>query len=280
MLYADFNVFNELQVNGRDLGDPNDNNTANTDYTADDDNGGNDGDNTPDNPADAPDDYTVPDQGEDQTPAEADNNPPDQGTEADPNAGDEGGNTDEGGGDATDYTQGGDDTGDAGGGDEGGGDTGGGSDEGGDAGGAEGGDEGGDAGDEGGDDTGDDTGGDDGDNMSDDDIKQLEDDLFSKFNDQQIAIMTKDLKKSYLKMYDVLDTLIERINDTPKEDAYIKIIAFVTDRLADLRDMLDDYMVDTFNTKSFIENQINYKRFCIVLRQINSIVASIYPEFK
>ena len=273
MLYADYDkVLNELQVNGRDLGDPNDNDTANTDYTAGDDNNENDQN---DNPADSPDDYTVPDQGEDQTPEEADNNTPDEGTEADAGAD---GNQDDGGGgeDTTDYTDSETNTGDEGGGDEGnaGGNVGGGDTGGGDPGG---GDDAGDAGDEGGDNTDTDDGGGD---MSDDEIKQLEDDLFSKFNDQQIAIMTRSLKQRYLKIYDVLDTLIERVNDTPKEDAYISIISYVTNQMADMRDMIDDYLTYTFGTKSYIENQINYKRFCVVLRQINSIISQIYPDYK
>ena len=272
MLYADYDkVLNELQVNGRDLGDPNDNDTANTDYTAGDDNNENDQN---DNPADSPDDYTVPDQGEDQTPEEADNNTPDEGTEAD--AGADGNQDDGGGGDTTDYTDSDTNTGDEGGGDEGdaGGNVGGGDTGGGDPGG---GDDAGDAGDEGGDNTDTDDGGGD---MSDDEIKQLEDDLFSKFNDQQIAIMTRSLKQRYLKIYDVLDTLIERVNDTPKEDAYISIISYVTNQMADMRDMIDDYLTYTFGTKSYIENQINYKRFCVVLQQINSIISQIYPYYK
>ena len=47
-----------------------------------------------------------------------------------------------------------------------------------------------------------------------------------------------------------------------------------------MRDMIDDYLTYTFGTKSYIENQINYKRFCVVLQQINSIISQIYPDYK
>ena len=247
-IFFNDNIFHELQVNGQELGDSTDNDVA-TDYTAsdNDDQGTNQ---AGDNPADAPDDYTVPDQGEDQTPEEGDQNPPDQGTEADPNADNPDVGRDqppaEAGDETIDYT------------DDGGGDAG---------------------GDRSGDDQEDSNYTDQG-IPNDDQIKQLEDELFSKFSDTQIAIMTSTLKKNFLKMYDMLDTVIERINDTPKETAYISIIEFVTNKLSDIRDMLDDYLTDSFNTKSYIENEINYKRFCITLKQINAIIAEIYPEKK
>lgn len=241
IFYRDSNIFNELQVNGQEIGDSNDNAVNNTDYTADQ---GNDTE-ANDNPADAPEDYTVPDQGEDQTPEEADNNIPDQGTEADPNdQGDAG----------TDYTQ---ENLDADG-DEGDGNP-----------------EGEDPNAE--DQNGDDYSGDSAD-TSDDEIKQMEDELFSNFNDAQIAIMTTNLKTKYVELFDLLDTSIEKINDTPKEDHMIRGIAYVSNKLAEVRDMLSDYLDTTFYTKSFIENKINYKRFCITINQINTMIAEIYPD--
>ena len=252
IFYRDSRIFNELQVNGQEVGDSDDNAVNNTDYTQDSDNA-----EANDNPADAPEDYTVPDQGEDQTPEEADNNTPDQGTEADPNdQGDAG----------TDYTQ---DNPDAGGDPNAGGDPGAGGDPN-----AEGGDPNVEAeGDVGGEEYSDDSA-----DKSDDEIKQMEDELFSNFNDAQIAIMTTNLKTKFVELYDMLDAVIEKINDTPKEDHMIRAIAYISNKLAEVRDMLSDYLDTTFYTKSFIENKINYKRFCITINQINSMIAEIYPD--
>lgn len=248
IFYRDNRIFNELQVNGQEVGDSDDNAVNNTDYTQD----SNDAE-ANDNPADAPEDYTVPDQGEEQTPEEADNNTPDQGTEADPNnRGDAG----------TDYTQ---DNPDAEGGGEGDPEAGGDPN-------AEGGDPNAE-GDTGGEDYSDDSA-----DKSDDEIKQMEDELFSNFNDAQIAIMTTNLKTKFVELYDMLDSVIEKINDTPKEDHMIRAIAYISNKLAEIRDMLSDYLDTTFYTKSFIENKINYKRFCITINQINSMIAEIYPD--
>jgi len=243
IFFNNLDVYNELQVNGQEVGDSTDNDVGATDYTAD---AGDDAA-ASDNPADAPEDYTVPDEGEDQTPEEADQNSPEDGTEGNPEGGDDT--------PTEDYT-----------------------DDGGATEGGEASPEGGE-GEEGGDDYADDDYGDDS-SQSEDEIKALEDELFSKFNDQQISIMTTDLKKQYAKLYDMLENVIERINQAPKEDNYIKAIEYVSNNLSDVKDMLNDYLVYTFSTKSFIENQINYKRFCITVKQINAMIERIYSNKK
>lgn len=263
-------IFNEAAPDPDQDQTSEDNST--TDYTQEQD------DDTADNPADAPEDYTVPDEGEDQTASEADQNPPEEGTEgggdpvADESYGDEGG-------------------GDAGGGDMGGGDAGGGGDMGGgDAGGGDSGEgtedytdggEGGEGDPEGGE-GGDDYGGDDGydsPEKSDDEIKQLEDEIFSKFTSDQITIMNKDLKSNFNKLFVNLDDLVDRINDVPKVMDYIDTIEFVSNKLSELRDMLSDYLYNTYDTKSYTENSIAYKRFVILANQIADLIGKI-PTIK
>ena len=240
-LFDSIGFLNELQFNGQQLGDSSDNAVNNTDYTASDDS------NIPqDNPTDAPESYTVPDQGEDQTPEEADQqNPQDQVTQQEDNQynsqeNDQPQDQGDQSSDGEDYTDEDNNYQD--------------------------------------DDSNDDNEYNDVGVPNDDEIKKLEDELFSKFNDSQIQIMSSSLKKNYLKMYDMLDNIIERINSSSKEDAYIKLIEFVTNKMNELREMIDDYLVNTFNTKSYIENEINYRRFLIVLEQINKIISEIYPN--
>ena len=241
------NLFTEIEAT-RPENNP-DNATNNTDYTEDDQQEENRND---DNPADAPEDYTVPDEGEDQTPEEGDNNPPEEGTQAT-------------GGDPVD-----DEQYDTGSGDEGGGNEGG----------------GGDAGEEGqeeGEDYTNDSGGDDdyGDESepSDDEVKRLEDEIFSNYNADQLAIMNTDLKKNFNRLFVMLDDLVDHINDIPKVAEHIELIEFVSNKLAELRDMVSDYLYKTYKTKSYTENRIAYNKFLLTVKQINAIISKI-PSIK
>lgn len=255
-------IFNELEA--VQPGKQEDNDTSTTDYTQDNDDDQNNqqqdnndaGQN--DNPQDSPEDYTISNdnEGEDQTPEEGDQNPPEEGTEA--NGGEDQGANDNGG---TDYTQ------------DSGGDTGGGGD-------PSGGDEGGDPSGSG--NTGDDMGGDDysgmndgGEEKSDDDIKALEDEIFSNYSDQQRQIMSKELKGSMNKLVNLSSDLVDRINDIPKISSHIRIIEFVSNKLSDFRDMLTDYLYYTYDTESYVKNQIAYERFLIIMRQIDELISKI-----
>lgn len=260
-------ILNELEAVNPDKNDQDSdrNSTAVTDYTQDQDDNPNQGtDQTPDNPANAPEDYTLSDEGEDQTPEEADNNPPEEGTQAggQPEA-DNGGyaqpndapvnqvNTDNGGAapqDQQPQNQGAPQ------------DNGGASDDYDDYGGE-----------------GEDNSADDYDSVdkSDDEIAQLEDEIFAKFNSSQIALMNRDLKKNFNDLFNTIEDLIDRINDIPKAIEHIKLIEFVSTKLADLRDMLSHYLYYTYDTKNYTENQISYKRFIIMANQIGDLIGKI-----
>lgn len=238
---------------------------SNTDYTQDNEQDPVENEDTSDNPSDAPEDYTIPDEGEDQTPEEADRNPPEGG--------------DEGGGDPVANEDYGGVGGQEGGGDpNAGGDPGAGGNAGGGEEGAEDYTEGGEEGAEGEEDYGD-NGGYDDPGKSNDEIQQLEDEIFSKFNSEQIAIMNRTLKENYNKLFITIDVLVDRINEVPKVMEYISVIEFASNKLAELRDMLSDYLYRTYNTKSYTENEIAYKRFVILANQITDLIGKI-PTIK
>ena len=243
----DFDIFHELEVNGRQVNTDDDN--APTDYTAGNDAGA---ETTPapadDTPESNPEDYTVPDEGEgeesagtdpaegDDQPAEGEDNPPE------------------------DYTD------DEGGGDEGVDDMGGGEEGENDMGGEEGGD------------TGEDTGGDNYDTTDsggDNEIQDLEKDVFSDLSDEQMAIKDRELKSNFSNMYDIIIDMEERINDISKDANMIKPLEFVSNKLSELSDQVSDYLSYTYSTRTYTENMINYNTFISIIEQINEILEQI-----
>lgn len=181
----------------------------------------------------------------------------------DPGAGGEGGE-----GAPTDYTAGGD-TGGREGGDPGaGGDpaAGGGDDAEGDMG--------------GGDDAGSDDMRDDSDSSGDgydQQIQDLDKDLYADLTEPQMDIRNKELKRNFASLYDMIQDIIERINDISKDTASVKPLEFVSTKLNDLADNVSDYLVYTYSTKSYTENEINYNLFLAAVHQINDVIAKIAP---
>ena len=197
-----------------------------------------------------------------------------QDTGDNPPADDQGGDT---GDDTEDFTQ--DDGGDGGDGDQGSGDEGGDPEDftGGDEGGGDMGD-GGDGGEGGGDDGGSaDAGGGDG-SVQADDNRGMEEEIFKDLTQDQIDIKHQELKTNFGKIYDTTSSLIDRLNDIPTNDTYMASINFVSNQLADLRQMVTDYMNNVYSTKSYMENSINYNKFLMTLKGINDILEEIYKE--
>ena len=176
---------------------------------------------------------------------------------------------DQGGDEGTeDYTQ-----------DEGGGDEGGGGDgepedftrdDGGDGEGGEGGEEGGDQG-------GGDAGGGGGEIQADDN-RGMESEIFKDLTQDQIDLKHQELKSNFTKIYDTTSALIDRLNDIPTNETYMTSINFVSNQLADLRQMVTDYINNVYSTKSYMENSINYNKFLMTLKGINDILEEIYKE--
>ena len=272
------------------LGDDND---PNPDYTVDDTEGGDDGqdpapdtqdaggnngdtldmaagDNTDGNP-----DYTADDtEGGD--------------TEEDPAPEGDGGTLDmaaggDDGGDNPDYTaddtEGGGDAGDAGG-DAGTADTGGGGtldmaagDGGGDAGGGDNpdytddGGDGGDTGEDGGntDDTAntDDATGDDGQDPSQYDFG---------VDDQAKAIKNLELKQNYQQMYIACDDILTKISTITNYSDASGILRRVVNMANDLKKYIEFYLTNTYNTKSYIDNVVNFQKYLTILNGIRNVL--------
>lgn len=292
--------FFEVDINGQTVNNQDDDD-APTDYTTGDDEGAEDtgapADDAPNpnpaapqaaqddtNPTDNPEDYTLPDnedQGDEPPGGGPDNRMNDTPPTPAPTDGGEGTGAEGDGAGTTDYTAGGGDAGGEGAPAEGEGG------EGGDVGGIEGGDPGAEGGDDAGVDTGvDDTGSDD---MGDDDsgssgdgyeqqIQDLDKDLYADLTEPQMDIRNKELKRNFASLYDMINDIIERINDISKDTETVKPLEFVAIKLSDLADRVSDYLVYTYVTKSYTENEINYNLFLTAAKQINDIIVKIAPN--
>lgn len=309
-----YGMFSELTVNGQQVAGGENDDDKPTDYTAgDDDNGaqetpvptdqqdagpepseGDDNNTTEDytaegndpdpqaggdNPTDAPEDYTVPDESNGADPQAADGPAEGEGEGAPEDyTGGETENPAEGEG-AMDQPEGGGAPPEGEGSPEGGGapegEGGGEGMEGGDPG-AEGGEDGG----EGEETYGDDEGGGADQDSWDAQIANLQKDIYGDLTEPQAEIRDRELKQNFSDLYDAIDEVIERINDIPKDSDMLKPMEYVSNKLNELSKQVSDYLIYTFNTKTYAENSVNYQRFMYTLSQINDVLSQIKPAGK
>lgn len=120
-----------------------------------------------------------------------------------------------------------------------------------------------------------DSGGDNADNNDEskvDDIKKQEEELYSNLSPEQLDVKHKELKRNFLAMFEVINSIIDKITSANLSEENTTTIDFVSNNLNNLRNMLIDYMNDVYKTKSYTENLIIYNRYLAALNAINKIL--------
>ena len=104
-----------------------------------------------------------------------------------------------------------------------------------------------------------------------DDIKQKEEELIG-LSTQHLDIKHEELKSQFLSMYDMITSIIERIDDASVRKDNIKVIHYISDTIVKLKSMLTDYIENVYSTRSYIENSVIYNRFLAVLNGVLKIL--------
>lgn len=141
--------------------------------------------------------------------------------------------------------------------------------------------------DDGGDDTGDgddtdlDSGGDSGDiGGGDEEVNNKNTDIFSTLSAEEQAIKIAELKKLYNDLYIYITDMLSKINDINPDEDNLEAIYRVTSALYDLKQNLSHYIKNVFSLKSYIENDIAYNRYLIIIRSISNVLSTVASEME
>ena len=106
-------------------------------------------------------------------------------------------------------------------------------------------------------------------------LQDLEKELFVGLTQEQINIKVMELKNQYIEVYNTTINIINRLNKTTKTTSNIKILEFIIKKLMQLKELVYFYLANTFDTKSYIENSINYQEYLAILNTVNKILDQI-----
>lgn len=164
-------------------------------------------------------------------------------------------------------------------------------------------------GDEGGDDeTGDDVGGDDttggtdtddgmdtadqidgngsgGDGVSDEvqipNLRDVQQKLFDQLTEEQQKIKIENLKSNYSELYTRCANILKILTDSnPGDENTARVFDYVQKTMTDLQTHVYYYITNTFDTKTYIENDTQFKQFLVILNTIKNILDEINVEKK
>lgn len=149
-----------------------------------------------------------------------------------------------------------------------------------------------DTGDEGG--LGDDVGGTDdliggngsgGDGVSDEvqipNLRDVQQKLFDQLTEDQQKIKIENLKSNYSELYTRCANILKILTDSnPGDENTAKVFDYVQKTMTDLQTHVYYYITNTFDTKTYIENDTQFKQFLVILNTIKNILDEINIEKK
>ena len=112
-----------------------------------------------------------------------------------------------------------------------------------------------------------------GDNNSDEEVNDDNTDIFSSLSAEEQQIKIKELKGLYQQMYTSCDELLDRINNLEFTEDSLPVMTRITYALYDLKKYISEYIISIFPRKSFIENDIAFNRFLMILNSVKDILS-------
>lgn len=102
-------------------------------------------------------------------------------------------------------------------------------------------------------------------------LSDIEDSIFSSLTPEQKGIKVAELKGSFVEVYKASDDIIEKINLIPKDNSNIEVFERLVNTLIDLKTYVQYYISKTFDTKSYLENEVVLQKYTTILNQVKEV---------
>lgn len=109
-----------------------------------------------------------------------------------------------------------------------------------------------------------------------DELKQDEQEIFKDLSQEQLEIKTNELRREYKDLYSAVNDILDKLNDISKTSFDATMIEFVTRKLLELKDIIKDSVTDTFDTRTYIENQVEFQKMIALFNNLTVMVETIY----
>jgi hypothetical protein len=113
-------------------------------------------------------------------------------------------------------------------------------------------------------------------------LKQKERELFDSLSPEEQKMKNAILKKLYVELYDDCDVIIDKFNSVSSDMDKVSIqVKRTLSILFNLKQMINDYFLNIFDSKTYIENDIMFNRYLSILNNVKNVTKgmdSIYTD--
>jgi hypothetical protein len=105
---------------------------------------------------------------------------------------------------------------------------------------------------------------------SSDEVNKDNTDIFTSLSAEEQQIKIKELKQLYAQLYSSTDDLMNKINNVEVNEYNVRFIDKISYTLYTLKNYISEYITTIFPNKSYIENDIAFNRFLLILKSVSA----------
>jgi cobalamin biosynthesis protein CobT len=108
-----------------------------------------------------------------------------------------------------------------------------------------------------------------------DELDQAEAEIFKDIKPAQMAIKIEELKYQFKKFNSVIVAAMEKLDDVSHTTYDDALLEFIARKLLELKELSRDYLLKTFNTRTYIQNQIELQRMIVAFNLVTNLISEI-----
>lgn len=108
-----------------------------------------------------------------------------------------------------------------------------------------------------------------------DQLKQDEQEIFKDLSPQQIQIKIKELKDKYSTLITDINKTLTNLNKVSHTTFDDTTLDFVVKKLMELKDICKDSLLYTFDTRTYIENQVHLQKILVTYNIIGNMITNV-----
>ena len=106
-------------------------------------------------------------------------------------------------------------------------------------------------------------------------LDQAEGEIFKDIKPAQMNIKIEELKQQFKKFNSVIIASMEKLDDVSHTTYDDALLEFIGRKLLELKEYSRDYLLKTFNTRTYIQNQVELQRMIVTFNLVTNLISEI-----
>lgn len=111
-------------------------------------------------------------------------------------------------------------------------------------------------------------------------MRDMESKLFADLSPEQIQLKDNELKTQFINLYEDIEKTINRVNGIVKTDANEEVVAFISKKLDELKDLTHKSLIDRYSTVTYTSNLMQYHQCLATYASIGKILEELGKKDK